>query len=456
MKSISWWIVAVAVSVCVQQICRAQEVQIPLDSAGTLQQLDANLERELRLFPAYSDFLEARLFLLADSSFALEIRFGDPARMLRERIPMSAGEAAAFRQMVSERLRRERPQALLDRTGVNRLIIGTTTLAVGFYSWAPIVMFDLENPASAMTTVLFSTAAGIVLPILITQQTSVSEAEARLALYGGTRGILHGIFIQRLLTREDDGRAAVSGAFVGSVGEMICGFQIASVNNLSAGRAAAIGVLGDFGFGIGMGAAEVAGFYDDHKQIRAAAATILAGSAAGLAGGAVLSNQQSYTVGDAAVLRETGLLGAMIPLTIMDIARSRESDTYVAAAMVGSVAGIAAGHLLTRDTDLSATQGLQITLATLAGGLFGMGIGDVVARGSHGENESVPYLIGATLGGTLGFAVAYGSISSKQRNSKLTSWNVSLAPEGLVDMLSNDPHRSDFPAPPLIRASVRF
>lgn len=447
---------AAAVLVLSIQVLWAQEMQVPLDSAGTLQQIDANLERELGLFPAFAGFQEARLFLLPDSSYALEVRFGNPPHVLRERVPMSDLETAAFRQTVTERLRRERPAALLDRSGQTRFLIGTSVLAVGFYSWAAAVVINKDDSEVAATTGLISTGLGIALPVLAIQHSSISEAEARLALYGGTRGIVHGIFGQRLITGNDDGDAAVAGGFICSVGELIGGYHLASAYNLQAGDAATIGVLGDFGLGIGICAAGLADYYESGDYRRQAAATILAGSAAGLATGALLTRGQSYTVGDAAVLRETGLLGALIPLTIVDISRSRESDAYLAAAMAGSVAGLAAGHLLTRDTDLSATQGLQITLATAAGALIGMGIGDIAARQSPGDDNSVPYLVGASLGGTLGFGLSFGSIYDKQRMSKQSSWNVSVAPEGIAHLIAGPEWRTDAPAPPLLRASVRF
>src|SRR6185295_10082406 len=78
-------------------VLAAQEVQVPLDEAGRLEMITPELARKLDLFTDVAGFREARLFRVSDSSYVLEVTSGDRAGLRRDRRPLSAAEAAAFR-----------------------------------------------------------------------------------------------------------------------------------------------------------------------------------------------------------------------------------------------------------------------------------------------------------------------------------------------------------------------
>src|ERR1019366_1720252 len=70
----------------------AQEVQVPFDSAGTIQVINQDLEKKLDLFTAYPHFEEARLFQEPDSSYSVEITSDSSGRTLRGHLRWSLSD----------------------------------------------------------------------------------------------------------------------------------------------------------------------------------------------------------------------------------------------------------------------------------------------------------------------------------------------------------------------------
>src|SRR3990170_2312686 len=74
---------------------RAQETQVPVDDAGRIQVITAELARRLGMFGEVEAFREARLFQLPDGTFLLEVTSGRGDQLRRDRRPLSATDAAA-------------------------------------------------------------------------------------------------------------------------------------------------------------------------------------------------------------------------------------------------------------------------------------------------------------------------------------------------------------------------
>lgn len=408
----------------------AQEAQVPVDEEGKLEYIDLKLERELALFTDYRNFREARLFQLPDTTFVLEIFYQPQQRLLKARLPLSVEEAEDFRRKVTERIRQQRPQVLLDQEGRAKLLAGGTALSLGYYGWAVPAVLDVEQAKLAVALYMFTSSAGFFIPLLATTGTPVTDAAATLALYGGTRGIVHGIFLNRLLFgKESTERSMIGFGMVGSITEAISGFGIACKSNMSAGTAEAIGVGGDFGLGCGIGTAHLAGFFQGDNE-RSVAGSILLGSGAGALVGKLLANHQPYTRGDSYVLRATGALGAYVPLAVVDIAGAENEKVYTTGSMIGSAIGLGLGHKLTGGKDVTTGQGILITLGELAGGLFGLGFGYLVS--SEGDNTAL-YLTSSSVGASGGFWLMYRLFAqSAQTAEKSSSWNISVTPASLV------------------------
>ena len=409
---------------------KAQEAQVPIDEEGKLEYIDSELGQKLDLFPDYKNFLEARLFQISDTSFVLEISYQPEKTLLKARLPLTAGEAREFRRKVTERIKQEKPQVLLNQEGRTKLLTGSLALSMGYYGWAVPVIFEVEDGKSAVATYMLISGGGFFIPLMATKNIQVTDADATLCLYGGTRGIVHGMFTYGLfLGKESEGRGAIASGMAGSLVEGLAFFSIADKSNMTPGTAEVICIGGDFGLGLGFGTAHLADLYDEDNE-RSFFTSILMGSGAGLLYGKILSDHQPYTRGDAFVLRGAGFLGAYIPVAVVDLAHPEDEKAYTAVAMVGAVAGLSLGDYLVHGKDFTTGQGTLINLGELAGGLVGLGVAYLV---SSKDDNSALYLTSSAVGSTAGFWLLYRSFSrSAQIDRKTSSLDIQVAPEGVL------------------------
>ena len=265
---------------------------------------------------------------------------------------------------------------------------------------------------------MLTSSAGLLVPLSVTRESTVTDAEASLSLYGGTRGIAHGALVYGLLTgkvsERELGRGVPRLTTLTSLGEVISGVCIARSSDMSAGTAETIAAGGDFGLGLGVGTAHLAGFLHD-DSVRPASGAILIGAGVGLLAGRWLADQQSYTRGDAWVLRTTHAVGAYAPLALVDMFEPEENRAYTAAAMGGGVLGVGLGHYLTRRRDFTTGQGLLIASGAAAGGLLGAGLAYVVS--SDDADNRTRYLAASALGATVGLWLGYRAFADDARTS---------------------------------------
>jgi len=409
---------------------QAQEAQVPIDEEGKLEYIDSELGQKLDLFTDYKNFLEARLFQISDTSFVLEISYQPEERLLKARLPLTADEAREFRRKVTERIRQEKPRVLLNQEGRTKLLTGCLALSMGYYGWAVPVIFEVEDGKSAVATYMLISGGGFFIPLMATKGMQVTDADATLSLYGGTRGIVHGMFTYGLLRGEEvEGRGALASGMAGSLLEGLAFFSIADKSNMTPGTAEVICIGGDFGLGLGLGAAHLADLYEEDNE-RSFCASILLGSGAGLLYGKLLSDHQPYTRGDAFVLRGAGFLGAYLPVAAVDMAEPEDEKAYTASAMIGAAAGLTVGDYLVKGKDFTTGQGTLINLGELAGGLVGLGIAYLV---SSKDDNSALYLTSSAVGATAGFWLLYRSFSrSAQTDRKTSSLDIQVAPEGVL------------------------
>jgi hypothetical protein len=434
----------------------AQEVLVPIDAEGKVKYVDAKLEQRLGLFTEYENFREARLFQVSDTSFVLEISYQPEDRLLKARLPLSLGEAEELRRKVTERIAKEAPRITLDQEGRAKLLAGTLVLSMGYYGWALPVAMDVEDGKSFAAIYMLTSGAGFFVPLAVTRNMRVTDGAATLSLYGGTRGIVHGLFAYGLVASEGAGaREALASGMIGSLAEAIAFFRVADKSNMSAGTAEVICIGGDFGLGWGLGTAHLADFFDDDKE-RLVFSSILLGSGGGLLAGRFLADKQPYTRGDAYVLRGVGFLGAYIPLAVVDLADPEEDKAYSAAAMAGSLIGLGLGNRLVRGKDFTTGQGSLINLSEIAGGLVGLGVA-YLASSDDDDNREL-YLLSSALGAAGGFWLSYGMFASDARAyEKSSSWNIRLAPEGWLAWAMHDKFKSAAElSVPLTQVEFRF
>ena len=283
----------------------------------------------------------------------------------------------------------------------------------------------------------------------------VSWGMTDLGLYGATRGIAHGVFAYEMFAGDaSSGQGNVGAAVAGSLIEGVGGYLWARGAGLPAGSTTAIGALGDFGLLEGVGVAELANFFDEENDA-AAAGTMLAGSALGLAGGAMLAGRRDYSYGDARIMRDGMLLGSGLTLMVADWFNPSDR-TYVTAAMIGGVVGLVGGDRLVRDTEFTPGQSWLVSLGMVAGGAIGLGGGWLATQNSSDNGTAL--LTAGVLGATLGYGGIYAANLNSARARRVggSSWRFEFSPLALVAARTAGPRGGAAAELPLVRAGFRF
>ena len=412
-------------SLLTANLVAAAELQVPLDQAGRVQRIDAALAHRIRMFADRPAFQDARLFLLADSSYVLEISSLLGASVSRERLPLSAAGVDSLRAAVSSGLEQYRTTPTIDSSGRPLFVAATTAMCFGFYGWAIPYLFE-ENASSEVIsgTYLVTASAGTFIPLWITRDRSVSMGTGLMSWYGMSRGILHGGLLPYAMSEDPPEKSPVAWAFGLSIAEGIAGFEWASRTQMTEGTASTIATGADFGALYGLGFAHL---FDSGGTAKAA--STLFGSGLGLASAAIYAPRRDHTYGDASVMRTAGWVGGLVGLAVVEASTSEHYEkSSTAGAMVGATAGLALGDRWVRKTDFTFGQGVVVDLCTIGGGLLGLGI-SAFASGDSEAQRRLAWT--ASAAGTMGgYAVGY-SLSAKSARrvaADRSAWRLDLVP----------------------------
>lgn len=452
-----WRLVALAILAASQpahaQRAPIDEVIVAWDSLGRIDRIDVELLRRLEHDdPGIGSslgagapgeaFVVAHLLRGADSTYVLDTLVRRGPDLVHRRRALSGEEAGAVLQRVNAALSVANPRGLASdyRT---MLVIGSSLLGLGFYSWALPASGDLDGK-DGVAAGMFAVAATFFGPYLATHGTQVSAGEANLALYGGTRGIPHGILAYHgfrsrndqqyvdidgtPVTIEDtgDSDAAIAAAITGSAVEGIAGFFWARGSNLPGSTAHVISVGGDIGLLWGLGYAELFdgdGDFWDIETNRQLCIAGLAGAGLGMAFGSFSSSHRRYTWGDVEVVRMSNYVGAAAGLAMGDMV-SDEDNPLLIGSLAGSIAGLALGDRLVRDVDLSAAQSILVDTGTLAGAALGLGIAYLVTSSNNDASEA--YTSAAALGAIGGGGATFLAVRRAAARGDSRSGNLQL------------------------------
>lgn len=167
------------------------EEQVPLDEAGAVLRLDAELARALGLFSEFRDLREVLLFRSGDA-YILEITRRREGRLFREPRRLTEAEVAALRSDISSRLAARGPERLLDQEGRYPLLATSTAAGLAFYGWGVPAMFDVDDTRGQVALYVLVSSASFFGPWLWSEGRPVTPGMASAAAWGGTRGIVHG------------------------------------------------------------------------------------------------------------------------------------------------------------------------------------------------------------------------------------------------------------------------
>ncbi len=432
---------------------RAQEVQVPFDSAGKILVINQDLQKQLDLFPTYPHFLEAHLYREADSTYILEVTSFENSKLVKDRLPKSATAVTAIREDIEARLGSTTPTVKLDQSSRTKFLIWETLIS--FFGYAPALMsgFNYDNGSLYAGIELVIGGLGYLVPSVITEHAPMTDGEGSLALGGAFLGAAHGALIDILLSNGDPGREMGPFITAVSIGETGIGYAIASKNNMTEGTADIIRYGGLFGMmdGIGLGFA-----VNNSASGSLWSGLGLAGSAAGFAVGTAMANSQDYTRGNASVVLTAGIYGALLPPLLYASAISYNTNTNPATGLLlsgvaGNIGGILLAHSIVNGKHFSNAEGTAVILGTTAGYAIGLGLGYIIASGNNLNLSPWEFTIPTAIGTAAGFAISVMAIGNGTA-SPTTGWNFQANPGALMGALV--PHHNVNPAtvPPFFSA----
>ena len=405
---------------------RGQEIQVAFDAAGEVNTIDAELERRLNLFPEVEGFREARLYRLSDEAFELVIQYSEGGQVVRDRRRLSTEEVRALRQRVDERMQTLRTQRI-DQEGRYKFLAATTLLGAEQGILLPIAL-GVESDRALASLPLFGAAGGFLIPFLLTQNASVTEAQATMTVYGGLQGITHGALLTLLLGGDDPSDEALSGAVALMSGaQAAAGFAYTDDWGIQAGTAE----LMTFGslFGLGYGAATsalIVGDDFDGDVARLTGGTGLVGSLGGALAAYRLAQRRHVTQGDARLLARLGVLGTEAAVTIGVLMGIESTRPTVAMLMAGTLAGLGGGWYAVNGRDFTRGQANVMWLGSLAGNLLGAAL----SISLDASSEMATTL--STLGAGAGLGLTYALYARRAPETAAAGWQLDVNPAGAL------------------------
>lgn len=440
----------------------AQEKQIAFEPTGKIWIIDEVLAAKLDYFTEYPDFKQALLFQENDSVFTLEITSGKQNENFRIRKNLTLADKEMMLSDIGERLKSNSPRSLLNQEGRTELLLINSMISYSFYGMAASAIFSTDdiNPA----IYLLSAGTGFIAPMLMTRNKDVTKTQAIMTGFGQTRGILHGLLLPLLFSRNPDYRLTLGMGLAGSIGEALIGYNWARRNPVNPGQATTIGLYSDFGMMLGLGTAATMGVFEmsEEKTPGLLALTTLAGAAGGMIYGHNLSKKDYYSQGDAMMTSNLFLTGAYLPLSILSTFDYFDYKLFTAVGTIGAVAGICAGDKLAQHFEFSNRQSMFSTLSMFGGGLLGAGIGYLIEDTQNQDEYSYDFdpalttilsAVGAVAG--LGLSILNYTKDSNRENKDL-SLKMMFNPAGLANsrLTANDPTGKN--AIPLVMISGRW
>lgn len=429
----------------------SQEIQIPFDNEGKIQIIDNKLNEKLSYFINYKGFKQALLFQVNDSNYMLEISYQPDKQMLRERKALTQIEKESLLLEIITSINQKAPEYSVDQEGRTTLIISSTIGGLSLYGPSLISIFRLTD-RPAIATYMFTVGASFVVPFYLTRKEPVSVASAWLGIYGESRGFIHGMAASSFF--DTDERTSLGISMCTSIGEGTLGYFYARNNRLTAGQASAYQIYGDASSVLGLLIAGSAGLYDNNVETdKKIAATYLVSNFAGLALAKYVTSKNVYDTGDSYVSLNSGILGAISALTIVNYFEPDEFKVYSSFIAAGGIGGLYLGNYYAKNYDYTMGQGLLTLVGSVAGGLIGTGLGILATD----EIDSKLILTTSTIGGWGGF-IAMKHIFNK--NNKLAAnspkLKIYMGASPILDLTSINASYSSKKIAPSLNLSLKF
>ncbi len=416
----------------INAISYADEVLVDINGQGKIRYIDSELEKNLKLFPDYKKFIEARIYKIDEKNYSLEILYyNDKNIETRKRTLLDEKGYQEFRKKVTERSAKIEIKKELDQEGRYKLLTATTIYSLILHGPMTSMILDIDETKNFVALQCAMGSAGFFLPLWLTHDRQVTEASASSYIYGGLGGLFHGVNFRLILFGESDISDRISSSLVlgMSLAEGIGSFYITERYNYSPGKVD--NIASGYFWGT-VWAFEIMYIASEMENARASGAVLFAGSLAGTGLGYYMSNIENYSRGDVVVQNSVTLLGAYVPLAIVDMTKTDNEKIFIASSLSGSILGAVLGYYLIKDKDFSTGQGGLISLGEFAGGLLGIGTAYYFSEGNRAL-----YLTCSSVGSMAGFAILYYIFHDEAifPNSS-SSWDIRFFPSGIAQIFS--------------------
>jgi hypothetical protein len=406
------------------------ERQISFDEAGKIFVVSKSMNDEYKWFEPIETFLEARLFKMSDSAFVLEILRRADQGNERERRQLSMVEMAALRSRIQTAASPSVDIGGLDQSGRSTLLWGSTLWSLFYYGTAVSIVFSSDGSVSSAPTYLIAGGLGYFVPALLTQNANVTAGAASLAVGGMFQGALHGWALGGLISGSNlSSRTGFALSILGGVSETVAGYVIGSNTGISEGAAGVINTTEFYGAAGGaLAALTIMGnVTEGDAGIRVLSGLGLVGAAGGILLGNEIIKSQHITNSDATVYALTGALGLGLPYAVLSAVSPDNVSTRVITGigLLGAAGGLYLGTRLIDGLDYREGDGSTFLLSTLAGGVIGVGIAQLVD-----SPRAIGPLVWASAAG--GFLIGRALARPDAEGTSMGKLDVNFNPLGLV------------------------
>ena len=431
---------------------------------------------KMYFFEDYENFVEAKLFVNEEKNFVIEVYYLKNDSTYKDRMILTPEEKTTYLQQMLDNyaaksvmtVKNDSGQVVaLNQQGRPALLVMNTITGLGFYGYALPMMLDIEDGKAFVGLYMLAASTSFYLPYRSTSFKNVTKAQASLSFYGQSRGIMQGLFLSELLTKdinynytnyyqyEREVAVKRQTQFALGIGASIAGGlignRVAAKNGYNGGDVSILQMWGDAGTISGIMLSDVLGFYNRSNQ-DAIYATAMATSAIGLFVGKKFADTQQYTLGDAIVYRSTLLLGCLAPATLVHYFEPKEESVYTSAMLIGGLGAGFFGWKLLQSREFDTGEGVFTALGEISGALLGLGAGYLIAPE---DNNGKLILTTTTVGAAAGYFLM---INRKNKGSQKTAtqYNLDMSLNPMALMQKNRTTMNDSPLNANYLATIRL
>jgi hypothetical protein len=397
-----------------------QEEAVSFDSKGKVWVIDKEVNKTYKLFREDDNVIEARLFILNDSTTILEKLIKKEEKTFRNKQILSIDELNALRHKVDSY-----SMLVVNQEGRSWLLATSTFLGLTLYGPSVPTIINSDNDKVQVSSYMLTAASGFFLPWYLTRNRPVTYAHLNLTSFGLSWGFIHGAQICWATSGYNDNSALTLGTICG-ITEGFIGYNVVDKLNISYGQAQLMTFYSEMGLLIGFAAAHRFNI-DANDQPGGFHGLSLLGSALGLGIGYHQGLSRSITAGDAQIIGTCAMLSTYLIIPPMADIAPDDSRDITTTLSLASICGAYIGSKLIKNTDFSYGQSLMIGLGTLAGGFTGAGVGYLIDN-----NSTFPFYISG-IGALTSFGLMFNYYKNKSETSyQKNNFRINLYPQNYL------------------------